>query len=88
MIKKVAEAQALRGAFQGVFKGTYDESEQWKQETDNQLELKRVEGKDWELLKEAVKQGRYSSGKAIKQNDLTAEQKSELYDIEEGKDAS
>lgn len=30
MICKVAEAQALRGAFQGVFKGTYDESEQWK----------------------------------------------------------
>lgn len=30
MIKKVAEAQALRGAFQGVFAGTYDESEQWE----------------------------------------------------------
>lgn len=29
MIKKVAEAQGLRGAFQGVFSGTYDESEQW-----------------------------------------------------------
>jgi len=29
MIKKVAEAQALRGAFQGVFAGTYDESEDW-----------------------------------------------------------
>ena len=28
MIKKVAEAQGLRGAFQGTFKGTYDESEQ------------------------------------------------------------
>jgi len=27
MIVKVAEAQALRGAFQGIFKGTYDESE-------------------------------------------------------------
>ena len=27
MIKKVAEAQALRGAYQGIFKGTYDESE-------------------------------------------------------------
>jgi phage recombination protein Bet len=32
MIKKVAEAQALRGAFQGVFAGTYDESEQWSQQ--------------------------------------------------------
>jgi phage recombination protein Bet len=28
MIKKVAEAQALRGAYQGIFKGTYDESEE------------------------------------------------------------
>ena len=30
MIKKVAEAQALRAAFQGVFEGTYDESEESK----------------------------------------------------------
>lgn len=29
MIQKVAEAQALRGAFQGTFGGTYDESEAW-----------------------------------------------------------
>ena len=29
MIVKVAEAQGLRGAFQGIFAGTYDESEQW-----------------------------------------------------------
>lgn len=29
MIKKVAEAQALRGAFQGIFAGTYGEAEQW-----------------------------------------------------------
>jgi len=28
-IKKVAEAQGLRGQYQGVYKGTYDESEQW-----------------------------------------------------------
>ena len=32
MIKKVAEAQALRGAFQGVFAGTYDQSEEWEEE--------------------------------------------------------
>lgn len=32
MIKKVAEAQALRGAYQGIFRGTYDESEQWQEE--------------------------------------------------------
>lgn len=30
MIKKVAEAQALRMAFQELFSGTYDESEDWK----------------------------------------------------------
>lgn len=36
MIKKVAEAQALRGAFQGVFAGTYDQSEEWiDEEVDN-----------------------------------------------------
>lgn len=29
MIKKVAEAQALRGAYQGLFRSTYDESEAW-----------------------------------------------------------
>jgi phage recombination protein Bet len=28
-IKKVAEAQGLRGQYQGYFAGTYDESEQW-----------------------------------------------------------
>ncbi len=35
LIKKVAEAQGLRGAFQGVFAGTYDESEQWEDRTIN-----------------------------------------------------
>lgn len=29
MIQKVAEAQALRGAFQGIFAGTYSEAERW-----------------------------------------------------------
>lgn len=33
MIKKVAEAQALRMAFQELFAGTYDEVEQWEQKT-------------------------------------------------------
>lgn len=32
MIKKVAEAQALRGAYQGIFAGTYDTSEEWEPE--------------------------------------------------------
>ena len=31
MIKKVAESQALRGAFQGLFAGTYDSSEEWEE---------------------------------------------------------
>jgi phage recombination protein Bet len=30
MIKKVAEAQGLRAAFQEMFQGTYDESEEWE----------------------------------------------------------
>lgn len=32
MIKKVAESQALRGAFQGIFSGTYDESEEFEEQ--------------------------------------------------------
>jgi len=35
MIKKVAEAQALRGAYQGIFEGTYDESEAYDAKTIN-----------------------------------------------------
>lgn len=35
MIKKVAEAQGLRMAFQDIFAGTYDESEQWEQKKGN-----------------------------------------------------
>ena len=33
MIAKVAESQVLRMAYQGIFAGTYDESEEWKIET-------------------------------------------------------
>ena len=33
MIKKVAEAQGLRMAFQSLFAGTYDESETWKEKS-------------------------------------------------------
>lgn len=38
MLKKVAEAQTLRMAFQGIFRGTYDESEDWT-ETENKSEI-------------------------------------------------
>lgn len=38
MIKKVAEAQCLRMAFQSIFCGTYDESENWKNDTNIKLE--------------------------------------------------
>lgn len=37
MIKKVAEAQVLRMAFQEIFAGTYDESEQWIDENGNKI---------------------------------------------------
>jgi len=65
LIKKVSEAQGLRGAYQGVFAGTYDESEQWvvdnnanpkadvkpAQSTDDKPEDKAPKG---ELFKEPV----------------------------------
>lgn len=35
MIKKVAESQGLRAAFQGIFEGTYDESEEFKVQNSN-----------------------------------------------------
>lgn len=35
LIKKVSEAQGLRGAYQGIFAGTYDESEQWVADKNN-----------------------------------------------------
>lgn len=36
MIKKVAEAQGLRGAFQELFAGTYEESEDWQDKKPSQ----------------------------------------------------
>jgi phage recombination protein Bet len=46
MIKKVAEAQGLRGAFQGVFGGTYDESEAWIDENGNEVIEAQIEEKN------------------------------------------
>ena len=55
MIKKVAEAQGLRGAYQGVFAGTYDESEQWNVEkVENQMPKSLPEKLD-EEVKESTK---------------------------------
>lgn len=42
MSKKVAEAQALRMAFQEIFSGTYDESEQWSIDEKSQTETKII----------------------------------------------
>jgi phage recombination protein Bet len=47
MIKKVAEAQSLRMAFQELFGGTYDESERW----DNKNNIKHVKPINVEPLK-------------------------------------
>lgn len=44
MIKKVAEAQCLKGAFPDIFRGTYDESENWKVEIDGE-EIQQTEPK-------------------------------------------
>lgn len=50
-------------------------------------EKEKVEGEDWEMVKEAVKLGKNNGGmsaaKANQLYDLTNDQKSELYDIEE-----
>lgn len=63
MIKKVAEAQALRGAFQGVFSGTYDESEQWIDES----EVDRLP-RNHDPLPEAVRhlENRYPFDRSLK----------------------
>lgn len=39
MIKKVAEAQGLRMAFQKLFSGTYDESEDWRKEAQAEVNV-------------------------------------------------
>ncbi len=39
MIKKVAENQCLTMAFQGTFQGTYDESEQWKEQDPENVQV-------------------------------------------------
>lgn len=59
MIKKVAEAQALRGAFQGLFAGTYDVSEEWEPSETPQLT---------DPLPEAIRhlQDRYPFDKTLK----------------------
>lgn len=49
MIKKVAEAQALRSAFQELFAGTYDESEQWENKSTN---LKVVNSSSSRIIEE------------------------------------
>ena len=65
MIKKVAEAQALRGAYQGIFRGTYDESELYDTQAidmdKEELKQKRAEltellasCQDEELIKEVA----------------------------------
>lgn len=53
MIKKVAEAQALRGGYQGVFRGTYDESEAW-QELPKQNTIAIQEKTEIEIAKEKI----------------------------------
>jgi phage recombination protein Bet len=61
MIKKVAEAQALRGAFQGVFAGTYDHSEEWQEPESEYPQLNEALPADAEPLR-----GRYPFDKTLK----------------------
>lgn len=79
MIKKVAEAQSLRASFQGIFQGTYDESEQWKQEATPNKEP--INSNDFKRLKSAVKNDDMSFEKADKLHDLTSKQSDELKEV-------
>lgn len=70
MIKKVAEAQALRGSFQGVFAGTYDQSEEWNEEPKQEKKVLTPISDNWGT---AVKN--YAHG------NITLEKIKELYQL-------
>lgn len=55
MLKKVAEAQAMRGAFQGIFAGTYDESEQWEEEKKTKVKPTEIDTHLPDYLEAAIK---------------------------------
>lgn len=52
MIKKVAEAQCLRMAFQSIFCGTYDESENWNRSYNHNDRNSVLEDENKEVIKE------------------------------------
>lgn len=56
MIKKVAEAQGLRGAYQGIFKGTYDEAEAWTDTPEQPVDRQPLDFDDAEEVHDDEKQ--------------------------------
>jgi hypothetical protein len=54
MIKKVAEAQALRMCFQDVFAGTYDEAERWEETPEEGVKQKTRIVKPIEVKQEVI----------------------------------
>lgn len=83
----IAKSRALKNACYGF--GKFFGSDLNREDTleygldKNLQDNQPIEGKDWEMLKESVKTGRMSSGKAVQRFDLTADQKNELSEIEE-----
>lgn len=69
MIKKVAEAQALRMTFQEMFAGTYDESEEFE---DKQAQKPKVQ---------AVAQKTTVSNVKVVSKKITPEQEQEIYEL-------
>lgn len=88
MIRKVAEAQGLRGSFQGTFAGTYDESEQWldnsvKSPVTNKVEMpKPKEIKQEEALDDSMcanPEGAPQEGTIDEAKELFTDNKKQLF---------
>lgn len=74
MIKKVAEAQALRMAFQNVLGGTYDESEDW---------TKNKDAEKPQVANRAVPVRSVGEGKVVQATGEIIEQAEELFNTHE-----
>nr|BDD43951.1 hypothetical protein 15 [bacterium] len=84
MIKKVAEAQALRGAYQGVFAGTYDESEEWTVHTESEKkDLPKLEGNKLEVARNQINKGEITLERLEELYDLSEEDKQFLMEVQE-----
>jgi len=95
MIKKVAECQGLRGAYQGIFKGTYGEGEEWfdKSKPIDVIEIKEALQTKPETKKQRMREKRQKmeleQGKKELQQEkseptpVPESEKSEIYTLED-----